>query len=67
MGGAEELWVYPLWIGGSGLAAWIAHRQGRHPFTTFVASLIVTPLLALPILWYLGPKTPASDPTDGEG
>ena len=49
---------YGAWFGGAGLGAWLGARQGRNPLTCFVAGVVVTPLLALPVLLWLGPLRP---------
>lgn len=55
---AGEALFYLVWFGGSLLAGWLGRRQGRNPLTCFVASIVVTPVLALPLLLWLGPKAP---------
>ncbi|MEM9144962.1 MAG: hypothetical protein AAGC57_02115 [Pseudomonadota bacterium] len=57
----ETLLYYGVWFGGSALAAWLGHRQGRNPLTCFVASVVVTPVLALPVLLWLG-KAKSTNP-----
>ncbi|MGF1445618.1 MAG: hypothetical protein ACFBRM_05395 [Pikeienuella sp.] len=50
------LLFYGVWIGGSGLAALIGWQQGRNPLTCFVASVVLTPVLAVPGLLLIGRK-----------
>jgi predicted alpha/beta-fold hydrolase len=52
---ADPLVHYGAWFGGATLAAWLGRRQGRNPLTCFVAAVVATPLLALPVLLWLGP------------
>lgn len=55
---ADEILFYIVWIGGSGLAAWIGRRNGRNPLTCFVASIVVTPVVAVPVLLWIGRAEP---------
>ncbi len=55
MDGASLLF-YGVWLGGSALAAGIGRLQGRNPLTCFVASVVLTPVIAVPGLLLLGRK-----------
>ncbi|MEO0995058.1 MAG: hypothetical protein AAFX62_14770 [Pseudomonadota bacterium] len=57
-----DLIFYAVWFGGSALAAWLGHAQGRSPLTCFVASVIATPVIALPVLFWLGKAEPKDPP-----
>ncbi|MEM1344459.1 MAG: hypothetical protein AAGI34_07735 [Pseudomonadota bacterium] len=52
----DQVIFYTVWIGGSVLAGWIGKRYGRNPITCFVASVVATPVIALPVLFFLGRK-----------
>lgn len=59
-----QVLYYAVWLGGSALAGWIGRRQGRNPLTCFVGSVVVTPVVAIPVLLWIGPKRdepPADD------
>ncbi len=53
---AATLVFHAVWLGGAGLAAWLGRRQGRNPLTCFVAAVVATPVIALPVLLWMGPK-----------
>ena len=61
----DRLVFYAVWIGGAALAAWIGRRQGRNALTCFVAGIVVTPLLAVPVLLWLGRPAPKAGAGDG--
>lgn len=63
----ESLIYYGVWFGGSLVAGWVGHRQGRNGLTCFVAGVVATPVLALPVLLWLGKLEPAPGERDSTG
>ena len=53
----QQILYYAVWLGGSAVAGWIGHVRGRNPLTCFVASVVVTPVVAIPVLLWIGRKT----------
>jgi hypothetical protein len=41
------LWAFFIWIGGAGVAAWVAWERGREPVAWFVLAFFLSPLVAL--------------------
>jgi hypothetical protein len=52
-------WAFGIWVGGAGVAAWVACEKGREPVAWFVLAFFLSPLVALVAL-SAAPPHPAS-------
>jgi hypothetical protein len=41
------VWALGIWVGGAGVAAWVAWEKGREPVAWFVLAFFLSPLVAL--------------------
>jgi hypothetical protein len=41
------VWAFGIWVGGAGVAAWVAWEKGREPVAWFVLAFFLSPLVAL--------------------
>lgn len=47
LGFVLTLWGFGIWVGGAGVAAWVAWEKGREPAAWFVLAFFLSPLVAL--------------------